>query len=78
MVWPAFVVALLVSAASAAVSYAMLKAPKDVSNDSSKDLPVAQDGKSIPVVFGTVKVKDVNILWYGDLSTHEIIDNGGK
>lgn len=78
MPWPAIVVAILVSAASAAISYSLMKAPKDVADDSRKDLPVAQDGKPIPVIFGTVKIKDINILWFGDISVHEIIDNGGK
>ena len=78
MVWPAIVVALVVSAASAAISYALLKAPKDVADDSMNDTPTATDGKVIPVVFGRATVKGINVLWFGDITTHEIIDNGGK
>lgn len=78
MVWPALLVSVLVSAGSALISYALMKAPKDVENDSRNNLPVAEDGKVICVVFGKRRIKNVNTLWYGDISTHEIIDNGGK
>jgi hypothetical protein len=32
--------------------------------------PVAEAGKPIPVVFGTITVKGLNVLWYGNKS-HE-------
>lgn len=78
MAWPALVVALLVSVASSAISYALTKAPKDVQDDSRNDKPTAEDGKTVGVAFGKVTVKGVNLLWAGDISVHEIIDNGGK
>lgn len=35
-----------------------------------KDLedPTADAGRTIPVVFGTITVKGLNILWFGDKS----------
>ena len=42
------------------------------------DIPVAEQGKPIPVVFGTVILKDPNVMWYGDLRTTAIQEKGGK
>lgn len=33
------------------------------------DLPTADAGRPIPVVFGTETIKGVNILWYGEKTT---------
>lgn len=33
--------------------------------------PTAESGKPIPVVFGTVTMKNLNILWYGDKNKYE-------
>lgn len=30
-------------------------------------LPTAEEGRSIPWIFGTMKIMDPNIIWYGDL-----------
>lgn len=30
------------------------------------DLPVAEDGKPVPVIFGDVWIDGSNILWFGD------------
>ena len=42
------------------------------------DVPVAEEGRPIPVVFGTVTVTGANVLWYGDLRTTPIKSSGGK
>lgn len=42
------------------------------------DIPVAEQGRPIPVVFGTVTLTGANVLWYGDLRTTAIKENGGK
>lgn len=36
------------------------------------DFPTAEEGRPIPVVFGTVRITGPNILWYGDLGTKAI------
>ena len=32
-------------------------------------VPTAEAGRPIPVVFGTVLIKGPNVVWYGDLNT---------
>lgn len=43
---------------------------KKTKPDALKDLenPTAEAGRPIPVVFGTITVKGLNVLWYGDKS----------
>lgn len=36
------------------------------------DLPTAEEGRPIPVVFGTMRVAGPNVLWYGDLGKKAI------
>lgn len=36
------------------------------------DLPTAEEGRAIPVVFGQVDITGPNVLWYGQLSTTPI------
>jgi hypothetical protein len=42
-----------------------VKTPKP---EAAKDLedPTAEAGRPIPVVFGTITVKGLNVLWFGD------------
>ncbi len=77
MPWPALIIQLLVSAAAAVVSYALQEKPSDAL-DSTKARPTCEDGMIIPWAFGTVTVRGVNCLWYGDVTYHAIIANGGK
>ena len=42
------------------------------------DIPVAEQGRPIPVVFGTVTLTGPNVMWYGDLRTTAIKKKGGK
>jgi hypothetical protein len=42
------------------------------------DVPVAEVGKTIPVLFGTRELKNINVLWYGNLKTIAIKKKGGK
>lgn len=63
---------LIVLAAVASVAISLLLAPKikTPKPEAAKDLedPTAEAGRPIPVVFGTVTVKGLNLLWYGDKS----------
>ena len=38
------------------------------------DVPVATDGKEIPVLFGTREVTQPNVVWYGHLKTRPITE----
>lgn len=40
--------------------------------------PVAQDGREVIDVCGTVWIDDPNVIWYGDLTTVPIRADGGK
>lgn len=42
------------------------------------DAPTADEGRPIPVVFGTVKIKGPNVLWYGGLTIEAVTKKGGK
>lgn len=45
------------------------------------DVPTAEDGRPVPVLFGTRWVEGINVLWYGDLATEPVKETskgGGK
>lgn len=42
------------------------------------DIPVAEQGRPVPVVFGSPLLTGPNVLWYGDLRTTPIQQKGGK
>lgn len=45
--------------------------PKPASLDDF-DVPTAEEGRPVPVVFGTVRITGANVLWYGDLKTKKL------
>ncbi len=40
--------------------------------------PTAQEGREIPVLFGTRDLNGPNVVWYGDLDVVPIVKKGGK
>lgn len=54
-----------------ALSIIFMPKPKRPRPDATKDIddPVAEAGKPIPVVFGTITVKGLNVLWFGEKRT---------
>lgn len=64
----AFVVAFAVSLA---VSFAMAPKTQSVKAAGLGDftVPTAEDGREIPVLFGTREITGPNVVWYGDLRT---------
>lgn len=40
--------------------------------------PTAEEGREIPVLFGTRDLDGPNVVWYGDLRTVAIRKKGGK
>lgn len=36
------------------------------------DVPTAEDGKPVPVLWGRRQIKSPNVIWYGDLKTDPI------
>lgn len=66
----AFWLIILAAVALTAIQFLLrpkIKAPKP---EAAKDLenPTSEAGRPIPVVFGTMTVKGLNALWYGDKS----------
>ncbi len=59
---------LVVIVALSVLAYYLTPKPKAPQPDSTKDLndPVAEAGMPVPVVFGTITVKGLNALWFGD------------
>lgn len=75
-----FFVQLAIMVVSAIISQALApKPPKPKPAALSDfDAPTAEEGRSIPVVFGTVWLKGPNVLWFGDLQAEPIKSKGGK
>jgi len=71
-----FLVALLVAVVLNVVAYLLMPKPKQPKPDSAKDAdnPTAEAGKEIPVIFGSVTIKGINVLDFCDKSirTYEI------
>jgi hypothetical protein len=64
-----FWVQLLVAIVLAVVSYLIMPKPKQPQPPGTRDLesPTADAGRPLPVVFGTLTVKGLNVVWYGEL-----------
>jgi len=41
-------------------------------------IPTAEEGRAIPVLFGTRLITGANVTWYGDLGTKAIKKKSGK
>jgi len=49
------------------VSFLLMPKPKEQPDTSSDTTdPTASAGIPIPVVFGSIRIKNVNVLWFGD------------
>ena len=63
------------------VNYALRSAPSVTNATPSEiadfDVPTAEEGRPVPVIFGTVRVTGSNVLWYGDLYNQPIIKKVG-
>ena len=59
------------------VSYLIRPKQNTISPAKDLDLPIAQEGEPIVVVFGERWVKGYNVVWYGDLRTTSIKSSAG-
>lgn len=52
------------------VSYLLAPKPKQPKPEAAKDMdnPTADAGREIPMVWGTITVKSMNCLWFGEKS----------
>ena len=64
------IAAIVAAVVAVAISILLMPKPKTGKPDETKDLenPVAEAGKPLPVVFGTILVKGLNVLHFGDKS----------
>lgn len=76
------VIAVVAAVAAVALSILFMPKPKALKNDAMDDFdnPTAEAGRPIPVIFGTVTVKGLNVIWFGDKSTrtYKVSAGGGK
>ncbi len=75
-----FIAYLAIMVVSAMLASALAPKPPEPKPGSLADLdvPVADENKALPVVFGTVTIKDPNVVWYGNLRTSKIKSRSGK
>lgn len=65
---------------SAVLSYLLAPKPQNAKPAGLGDVnaPTAEEGREIPVLFGTRDFSGPNVVWYGDLRTTPIKSSGGK
>ncbi len=59
---------------SARAQPAQLKPPEP----GKLDIPTAEEGRPVPVIFSTCMVKSSNVVWYGDANTAPIKQSAGS
>ena len=77
---PALIIYFIVFIVAVVVAIALAPKPADPVPASLEDLnlPTAEPGRPIPVVFGTYTIKCSNVVWYGDLGTEPVKTGGCK
>lgn len=68
-----FFAMMVVSIAISVLSYVLMPKPKMPTQEAARDLelPTAEAGRPIPVIFGEGTVKSPNVLFYTDVNSHE-------
>ena len=66
--------------AALVISYSLSPKPQNAKPAGIGDvqLPTAEVGREIPVLFGTRNISGPNVVWYGDLRTVPVKSSGGK
>ena len=69
----AWFIPLLVGLVLNIAAYLLMPKPKAPKPEAAKDMdnPKAEAGRPVPVLWGTMTIKGLNIMWYGDKSKHE-------
>lgn len=75
--WAIYLVVLLVSTVISVALQPKPQAPKAALLEDF-EIPTAEQGRPIPVVFGTKRVTGPNVLDYGGLTTEAIRKKSGK
>lgn len=74
--WVQLIVSLVMMVVSSALQAATQPKPK-APEPGKLDAPIADEGATIPVPFGTNIIKASNCVWYGDSRTEPIKSSGG-
>ncbi len=65
-----FLIQLVIALVLVVVSVVLTPKPKQPKTEIRElEDPTADAGREIPVVFGTISVKDSNVLWFGEKTT---------
>ncbi len=66
--------------ATTIISYLLTPKPQGQPTPSPGEIkaPTAEEGREIPVLFGTRDIEGPNIVWYGHIRTVPIKSKGGK
>lgn len=75
--WPQIAIAIVMMIVSSALQALTQPKPQDAARG-TLNVPTAQEGDPIPVVFGTVLLKQPNVIWYGNPSTTPIYAQGNS
>lgn len=75
-----FFVALLIGIALSIISYMLMPKPPGPKPPSLSDFkaPTSSAGRPLPLVQGSITVKGLNNMWYGDKSMEEHEADSGK
>ena len=73
-----YYLAVLVVSSVVAMALAPKPKPPKPAALSDFDAPTAEEGRAVPVIFGTVWITGPNVVWYGDLESEPIRKKGGK
>ena len=73
-------VQLLITVALAVITYLITPKPKTekLKAANAVDVPTTEAGRTLPVIFGTVMIRDPNVVWFGDMKVKAVKKSGGK
>lgn len=76
MIWPYIVVFIL----SVAAGYLLAPKPQSAPPAGLNEInaPTAEEGREIPVLFGTRLLRGPNVVWYGHFKAVAVKKKGGK
>ena len=77
---PFWVVQLIIVAVSILAARALAPKPPQpkLPSVSELDVPTAEEGRSIAVLFGTRTIRSPNVVWYGDFKYKRVKTKTGK
>jgi hypothetical protein len=66
--------------ASLVISYVLIPKPQQNPPPGLNEVkaPTAEEGREIPVLFGTREIKGMNVVWYGDIRLIAVKSEAGK